>query len=79
MLELLFLAASVAVDCMAVSAATAAASPLLRRGDLLRMAAVFGGMQSLMAGIGWAGGVGIERAIASWDHWVAFGLLLLIG
>ncbi|HUP65964.1 MAG TPA: manganese efflux pump MntP family protein, partial [Thermoanaerobaculia bacterium] len=47
--------------------------------DLLRMAAVFGGMQSLMAGIGWAGGVGIERAIASWDHWVAFGLLLLIG
>ena len=79
MFELLFLAASVAMDCMAVSAATAAASPVLRRADLLRMAAVFGGMQALMAGIGWVGGVGLQRAIAAWDHWVAFGVLLLIG
>ena len=80
MLELILIALGLAMDCVAVSAATAVgARGRLSAGRTLAMASVFGGMQALMAGIGWAGGLGMQRVIASWDHWIAFGLLLLIG
>ncbi len=29
--------------------------------------------------IGWLGGVYLRESISSWDHWVAFGLLSIIG
>jgi manganese efflux pump family protein len=80
MLELILIALGLAMDCVAVSAATAVgARGRLTASRTLAMASVFGGMQALMAGIGWAGGVGMQRVIESWDHWIAFGLLLLIG
>lgn len=77
--SLLLVAIGVAMDCMAVAAATAVAVRSFRWTDALRLASVFGGMQAAMAGIGWAGGAGLERAIHEWDHWVAFLLLLAIG
>lgn len=80
MLELVLIALGLAMDCVAVSAATAVgARGRLSAGRTLAMATVFGGMQALMAGIGWAGGVGMQRVISAWDHWIAFGLLALIG
>ena len=39
----------------------------------------FGGFQALMPVIGYFLGVQFESLIASFDHWVAFGLLALIG
>jgi putative Mn2+ efflux pump MntP len=32
-----------------------------------------------MASLGWLGGRAIGTYIAAWDHWIAFGLLVLIG
>jgi len=40
---------------------------------------LFGGFQSGMAALGWLAGLWLGPYIAAWDHWVAFGLLVLIG
>ncbi|HVR42866.1 MAG TPA: manganese efflux pump MntP family protein [Thermoanaerobaculia bacterium] len=79
MVDLLLIACGLAMDCVAVSAATAVSTRSGRLAAALRMASVFGFMQALMASIGWWGGVGMSRILAAWDHWVAFGLLTLIG
>ena len=39
----------------------------------------FGGFQALMPFIGWALGVGFRSYIESFDHWIAFILLMFIG
>ena len=39
----------------------------------------FGGFQALMPLIGWALGKQFAQYIESFDHWIAFGLLLIIG
>jgi putative Mn2+ efflux pump MntP len=51
----------------------------MSRRDGLRLALSFGLFQSGMAGLGWALGASAARWVASWDHWLAFGLLALIG
>lgn len=79
MIELLILALGVSMDAAAVSAAQAAAADA-RPGSLtLRIAVVFGVFQSAMALAGWAGGIGLNRVVATWDHWIAFTLLVIVG
>lgn len=46
---------------------------------MLRMATFFGTFQGLMPMIGWYIGYGFRHIIASYDHWVAFGLLAFLG
>ncbi|MFN2240019.1 MAG: manganese efflux pump MntP family protein [Thermoanaerobaculia bacterium] len=79
MIELLLIAIGLAMDCVAVSAARGVAMKGVRLSDALKLGTTFGGMQAGMAALGWAGGVGLTTLIAAWDHWIAFGLLLLIG
>ncbi|HEY0592977.1 MAG TPA: manganese efflux pump MntP family protein [Thermoanaerobaculia bacterium] len=79
MFELLLIAVGLAMDCVAVSAARGVAMRGVRLADALKLGITFGGMQAGMAALGWAGGVGLTRVIEAWDHWIAFGLLLLIG
>ena len=43
------------------------------------IASFFGVFQGLMPLIGWYAGQGIKVFIASWDHWIAFFLLLAVG
>jgi len=43
------------------------------------IALFFGGFQALMPFIGWLLGKQFERFITAYDHWIAFGLLLIIG
>lgn len=45
----------------------------------LRMAAAFGLFQFTMPLIGWLAGTAMQRFVAGIDHWIAFGLLSLIG
>ena len=40
---------------------------------------LFGVFQAGMASLGWLGGALGGDYIAAWDHWVAFGLLVVIG
>ena len=43
------------------------------------MAVFFGGFQALMPLLGWLLGSGFQQYITAVDHWIAFGLLLILG
>lgn len=79
LLELFILAVGLSMDAFAVAVCKGLA---LRKTSLLNMAVVglwFGGFQALMPAIGYFVGVQFKDVIISVDHWVAFGLLALIG
>lgn len=77
MVSALLLALALAMDATAVAAARGMGQ---RRGrDAVLMSLLFGGFQAGMAAIGWVGGRYALRWIEAWDHWIAFGLLALLG
>lgn len=79
LLSVLLIALGLAMDAFAVSLA---ASVRLRRvsgRQLFRFGFHFGLFQALMPVIGWFAGRVARPLIEAWDHWVAFGLLVLIG
>lgn len=71
-------AVGLAMDAFAVAIASGA-SGRIRMVDALRIGGSFGFFQMAMPVLGWFLGKGLERFIASFDHWVAFGLLVMIG
>lgn len=78
MTALLILAIALAMDAFAVAVAQGAAARLGWRGAL-RIGAAFGAAQGLMPALGWALGIVLAGVIESVDHWIAFGLLGLLG
>src|SRR5262249_43987189 len=70
-------AAGPAMEAAAVSAARGLGGA--HRRELAILPALFGGFQSAMAALGWRAGSWAGPYIAAWDHWIAFGLLLLVG
>lgn len=77
MLSALALAFGLAMDATAVSAARGLGAHRAR--ELVILPLLFGAFQSGMAALGWFAGWAVGPYIARWDHWVAFGLLVLIG
>lgn len=77
--SLLLLAVGLAMDATAVAAARGLAAPRVRARDVLLVGAFFGGFQALMPLVGWLVGATFGRAVAEWDHWIAFVLLAGIG
>ncbi len=77
MLSAIALAFGLAMDATAVCAARALGAN--HRRELAILPLLFGVFQAGMATVGWLGGRAVGPYIAAWDHWVAFGLLLLIG
>ena len=78
-LELLLLAVGLSMDAFAVSICKGLS---MKKADLRAQAicgAWFGGFQALMPLIGFFLGTLFAEAIEAVDHWVAFGLLALIG
>jgi putative Mn2+ efflux pump MntP len=71
------LAFGLAMDATAVSAARGLVARRSREPLVLPL--VFGGFQAGMAALGWLAGRWAGPYIAAWDHWVAFGLLVVIG
>lgn len=63
--------------------AVAIASSIILKGPTwrssVRLSFHFGLFQALMPILGWALGSSIQEYIQQWDHWVAFGLLTIIG
>jgi len=47
--------------------------------DAFAMGGVFGAFQALMPALGYVGGAYFRESIEAWDHWLAFGLLALVG
>lgn len=77
--ELFILSVGLSMDAFAVSVCKGLA---LKKVNIPQMALVglwFGGFQALMPLIGYFAGVQFKDAIAAIDHWIAFGLLALIG
>ena len=78
-LEIVLLAAGLAMDSAAVSAARSLAAPKLRARDVVVVGVLFGGFQAGMPLLGWLLGEGIGPYIEAIDHWVAFWVLALLG
>jgi putative Mn2+ efflux pump MntP len=76
---ILLIAFSLAMDAFAVSITNGIIVTHQRRRSALTMALFFGGFQMFMPMIGWLAGLGVKELIMGVDHWIAFGLLALIG
>jgi putative Mn2+ efflux pump MntP len=70
---------ALAMDAFAVAAAVSASLPGLTGRHVFRLAWHFGLFQAIMPVAGWFGGRALSSFITPIDHWVAFGLLFLLG
>ncbi len=77
--EVLFLALALSIDAFAVSLAAASTGRISGGRATFRLSFHFGLFQFLMPLVGWAAGVGIAPLIVAFDHWIAFGLLIVVG
>lgn len=78
-IELFLLAVGLAMDAFAVSVCKGLS---MQKMSLKKAAVIglwFGGFQALMPFIGYLLGKNFQKQIESIDHWVAFGLLVIIG
>jgi manganese efflux pump family protein len=76
-LELIILAVALAID--AVSVAASAGPRSCPRWGALRLGLSFGAFQAGMPLLGALAGAYLYGYVRAYDHWVAFGLLLLVG
>lgn len=77
--EVVAIAIALAMDAFAVSVAAGVTLRRVSGRQTFRLAWHFGLFQAIMPMIGWGAGLTIQELIASFDHWVAFALLVLIG
>ena len=77
--ELLLLAIGVSMDAFAVSICKGLAMQKADAKGMCTVGAWFGGFQALMPAIGFFLGTLFAAAIEAVDHWVAFGLLGILG
>ena len=77
--ELMLLAVGVSMDAFAVSICKGLAMKKATLGGMVTVGGWFGGFQALMPLIGFFLGTLFAAAIEAVDHWVAFGLLGIIG
>ena len=78
-LDLILIAIGVSMDAFAVSVAKGLATQRVRPRHYASVAFWFGGFQALMPLIGYFAGYKFSSAVESFDHWVAFVLLSIIG
>ena len=79
LLELFILAVGLSMDAFAVSICKGLALPKINLKSAGIVGLWFGFFQALMPLIGYLLGVNFRVYIVSIDHWIAFGLLALIG
>lgn len=78
-LMILLIALGLAMDSFSVSIANGLSSKIFDFQKALTMALFFGFFQAVMPLIGWITGLTIAEVISGFDHWVAFGLLCVVG
>jgi putative Mn2+ efflux pump MntP len=77
--EIIAVAFALAMDAFAVSVAAGVTLGRVSGRQTFRLSWHFGLFQALMPIIGWAAGLTVQELIESFDHWVAFSLLVIIG
>lgn len=78
-IELLFIAVGLSMDAFAIAVCKGLSVSQLRPRHMLITGAWFGGSQAIMPLLGYFLGSSFYSVIAGVDHWISFGLLLLIG
>ncbi len=79
LIMIVLIAVSLSMDAFAVSVSNGIALRSISTKDSVRTGIFFGVFQFLMPVIGWILGTSVKSYIEAIDHWVAFGLLLIIG
>jgi putative Mn2+ efflux pump MntP len=79
LITIIFLAVGLGVDAFSVAIGIGATNDKKSWAPVLRLAAAFGLFQFVMPIIGWLAGLTVVEIIASFDHWIAFALLALVG
>ena len=77
--ELFLIAVGLSMDAFAVSICKGLSLQELKPRHAVLVGLYFGGFQALMPILGWLLGFRFEHVIESVDHWIAFGLLTVIG
>lgn len=78
-LVLIGIAVSLAMDTFAVSIGCSTVLQKLHPRQVFRLSFHFGLFQAMMPLIGWFAGRTVAGAIGAVDHWVAFGILAIVG
>lgn len=79
MLSTIAIAFSMSTDAFAASLGKGAALDRPSFGEVLRTGLVFGTVEAITPLVGWAIGIAAASYVAEIDHWIAFGLLGIIG
>lgn len=77
--EVVLLAVGLSMDSLAVSVTGGALVRHCSAGNILKVAAVMGAFQAGFTILGYLAGLGFQRYITAFDHWIAFALLAYLG
>jgi putative Mn2+ efflux pump MntP len=78
-ISLVSLSLAMSADSFAAAVSKGATSTKPQLKDAIRIGLIFAVIQTLTPLIGWALGRAAAPYVAAWDHWIAFGLLLVLG
>ncbi|TRO49951.1 manganese efflux pump [Candidatus Bathyarchaeota archaeon] len=79
LVSMLLLSVGLAMDAFSVATVTGLSLGRIRISDAARMSISFGAAHIVMPVLGWFLGSTIVGLVSSYDHWVAFLLLLFVG
>ena len=75
----LLVALALGMDSFSVSITNGLANKTFKVDDAFKIGVFFGSFQAIMPLIGWFAGIHVLDLISGFDHWIAFGLLAVIG
>ncbi|MDD0975990.1 manganese efflux pump MntP [Pseudomonas fontis] len=78
-ISLIFLALAMSTDAFAAAIGKGSSLHKPRFIEALRMGLIFGVIEAITPIVGWAIGHAASRYVETWDHWIAFALLLGLG
>lgn len=77
--SILLIGLAMSTDAFAAAIGKGAAMPRPHLAQALRVGLIFGVVEAVTPVIGWLLGMAAARHVEAWDHWIAFGLLSLLG
>lgn len=78
-ISILIIAVGLGMDAFSVAIGVGATARVFSSMSVFRLSFHFGLFQVLMPIAGWCAGMTMANIIAGYDHWIAFGLLALVG
>jgi putative Mn2+ efflux pump MntP len=75
----IFLAFAMSTDAFAAAVGKGATLHKPRIAEALKTGVIFGVIEALTPLVGWALGKAAAQYVTAWDHWIAFGLLFVLG